>query len=167
MENNDAPFYVFDTHVQAEEAIQTLNKSGFDVKKLSLVGKGYHSEEHPLGFYTKGDRIKAWGGMGAFWGGVWGLLLAPAVFFLPGLGLVAMAGPVVTSLVGALEGAVVVGGASALGAALSQIGASKDQVIKYETALKADKYVLMVHGTAEDQAKARAVLTGSKAWQAA
>ncbi len=54
MENNHAPFYVFDTHVQAEEAIQTLNKAGFDVKKLSLVGKGYHSEEHPLGFYTKG-----------------------------------------------------------------------------------------------------------------
>lgn len=167
MENNDAPFYVFDTHIQAEEAIQTLNKSGFDVKKLSLVGKGYHSEEHPLGFYTKGDRIKAWGSMGAFWGSVWGLLLAPAVFFLPGLGLVAMAGPVVTALVGALEGAVVVGGASALGAALSQIGASKDQVIKYETALKADKYVLMVHGTAEDQAKARAVLAGSKVQQAA
>lgn len=68
MENNHAPFYAFDTHVQAEEAIQTLNKAGFDVKKLSLVGKGYHSEEHPLGFYTKGDRIKAWGGHGCVLG---------------------------------------------------------------------------------------------------
>jgi hypothetical protein len=167
MEKKDSSVYVFNTHVEAEEAIQSLNRSGFDVKKLSLVGKGYHSEEHPVGFYTMGDRIKTWGGIGAFWGGIWGLLLAPAIFFLPGLGLMAMAGPVVSVLVGALEGAVVVGGLSALGAALTQIGVPKDQVIKYETALKADKYVLMVHGTDEEVAKARSVLEGSKAWERA
>jgi hypothetical protein len=165
MEKVDSSVYVFNTHVEAEEAIRSLSRSGFDVKKLSLVGKGYHSEEHPVGFYTVGDRIKSWGGIGAFWGGVWGLLLAPAVFFLPGLGLMAMAGPVVAVLVGALEGAVVVGGLSALGAALTVIGVPKDQVIKYETALKADKYVLMVHGSAEEVAKARSVLESSKAWE--
>jgi len=161
MEKDNSPFYIFNTHVEAEDAIRSLSKSGFDVKKLSLVGKGYHSEEHPVGFYTVGDRIKAWGGIGAFWGGVWGLLLAPAVFFLPGLGLLAMAGPVVSALVGALEGAVVVGGGSALGAALAQIGVHKDHVIKYETALKADNYVLMVHGSPEELAQARAVLAES------
>ena len=63
----------------------------------------------------------------------------------------------------ALEGAVVVGGVSALGAALSQIGVPKDQVIKYETALKVDKYVLLVHGSAEDLTTADAVLANSKA----
>ena len=162
MENEISPAYVFNTHTEAEEAIQTLGQSGFDVKKLSLIGKGYHSEEHPLGFYTVGDKIKSWGGMGAFWGGIWGLLLAPAVFILPGLGLVAMAGPVVASLVGFLEGAVLVGGASALGAALTQIGVPKNKVVKYETALKVDKYVLLVHGNAEDQEAVHAVLTSSK-----
>jgi hypothetical protein len=154
----DSALYVFNTHVEAEEAIRSLGRSGFDVKKLSLVGKGYHSEEHPVGFYTVGDRIKSWGGVGAFWGGIWGLLLAPAVFFLPGLGLVAMAGPLVSALVGALEGAVVVGGISALGAALTDVGVPKNQVIKYESALKADKYILMVHGNAEELAQARSVL---------
>ena len=167
MDKTNLPFYVFNTHVEAEEAIKSLSKSGFDVKKLSLVGKGYHSEEHPIGFYTAGDRIKSWGGTGAFWGGIWGLLFAPAVFFLPGLGLVAMAGPFVAALVSALEGAVVVGGMSALGAALTQVGVPKDDVIKYETALKVDKYVLMVHGDAEEAAKARAVLESSDAWKSA
>jgi hypothetical protein len=71
---------------------------------------------------------------------------------------VAMAGPLVSILVGGLEGAVVVGGLSALGAALTRIGVPKDQVIKYETALKVDKYLLLVHGTSEEQAQARAVL---------
>ena len=163
----DSAVFVFDTHAAAEDAIRTLGQSGFDMKTLSLVGKGYHSEEKPMGFYTAGDRIKAWGGTGAFWGGIWGLLLAPAVFVLPGLGLVGMAGPLVATLVGALEGAVVVGGLSALGAALTQVGVPKDQVIKYGAALKVDKYLLVVHGSAGDQEKARSVLAQVKATVAA
>jgi hypothetical protein len=156
--HSDAALFVFGNHAAAEEAIRKLGQSGFDMKKLSLVGKGYHSEEKPMGFYTTGDRIKAWGGTGAFWGGIWGLLLAPAVFFLPGLGMLGMAGPLVATLVGGLEGAVVVGGLSALGAALTQVGVPKDQVIKYEAALKVDQYLLVVHGSAQDQEKARSVL---------
>ena len=158
MANLNSALFVFDNHAAAEDAIRTLSHAGFDMKKLSLVGKGYHSEEKPMGFYTAGDRIKSWGGAGAFWGGIWGMLLAPAVFLLPGLGLVGMAGPFVATLVGALEGAAVVGGLSALGAALTQIGVPKDQAIKYETAIKMDKFVLMVHGDAQDQEKARSVL---------
>ncbi len=159
--------YVFNTHTEAEDAIRSLSKSGFNMENLSLVGKGYHSEEHPVGFYTSGDRIKSWGGMGAFWGGIWGLLFAPAVFFLPGLGLIALAGPIVSALVGALEGALILGGVSALGAALAQIGVPEDQVIKYETALKADKFVLMVHGGAEEVARARVALESGVAWKQA
>lgn len=165
------PVYVYNTHQEADAAIQALSRSGFDVKKLSLVGKGYHTEEHPLGFYTLGDKVRTWGGMGAFWGGVWGLLVAPAVFFIPGVGLVAMAGPVVAALVAALEGAALVGGLSAIGAALTRIGVPSDQVLKYETALKVDKYVLMVHGDAADAAQAGKVLSAAAAaagtWQAA
>ena len=167
MDKNNLPVYVFNTHVEAEEAVKALSKSGYDVKKLSIIGKGYHTEETPIGFYTMGDRIKSWGGMGAFWGGIWGLLIAPAVFFLPGFGLVAMAGPIVAALVAALEGAVLVGGVSAIGAALAQIGVPKDQIMKYETALKVDKYVLMVHGSVEEQDKARTVLEQTKSWEMA
>ena len=162
MAHPDSSFFMFDTHGAAEEAIRALGKAGFDMKKLSLVGKGYHSEEKPMGFYTAGDRIKAWGGTGAFWGGIWGMLLAPAVFVLPGIGLVGMAGPLVATLVGALEGALVVGGLSALGAALTQIGVPDDQVIKYEAALKVDKYLLVVHGSVEDQARARELLAQAR-----
>ena len=164
MDQNNLPVYVFNTHVEAEDAVKALSKSGFDDKKLSLIGKGYHSEEQPIGFYTAGDRIKAWGGMGAFWGGMWGLLIAPAVFFFPGFGLVAFAGPIVAVLISALEGAVLVGGVSAIGAALMQIGVPKDQIMKYEMALKVDKYVLMVHGSVEEQGEARSVLEQNKSW---
>ncbi|MEP7243892.1 MAG: DUF1269 domain-containing protein [Gammaproteobacteria bacterium] len=163
----DSALYVFNTHAEADAAIRSLGKSGFDVKNLSLIGKGYHSDEQPVGFYTAGDRIKSWGGTGAFWGGIWGVLLAPAVFFLPGIGLIALAGPIVAALVAALEGAVVVGGLSALGAALTTLGASKNAVMKYETAVRADKYVLVVHGGAAQAAKAHSVLTHSRTLETA
>jgi len=163
METPNLPVYLFDTHADAEQAIRSLNDAGFNMKKLSLVGKGWHTEEQAMGFYSSGDRIKSWGGRGAFWGSLWGLLFSPAVFILPGIGLLALAGPIVVALVSALEGAVVVGSISAVGAAMMQIGVPKDQAIKYETALKVDKFVLLIHGTAAEVDQARAVLSRSSA----
>ena len=159
MTNRNCATHLYRTHADADRAVLALDKAGFDMKKLSLLGKGYHSEEKPVGFYTAGDRIKSWGGTGAFWGGIWGLLLAPAVFVLPGVGVVAMAGPFVAALVGALEGALVVGSLTALGAALTQLGVPKEQVIKYEAAIKVDGFLLVVHGNAEEQSQARRILS--------
>jgi hypothetical protein len=70
---------------------------------------------------------------------------------------------VVTTLIAALEGAIVVGGLSALGAALTQIGVSDKQIVKYEMALKVDKYILMVHGSADDLAHVHSVLADAVA----
>jgi hypothetical protein len=128
------------------------------MKKLSIVGKDYHSEQHVVGYYNVGDRMKAWGKMGAFWGGMWGILFGAAFFVIPGIGPIAVAGPLVSALVGALEGAVVIGGFSALGAGLVGIGIPKDSVIKYETALKADKFLIVAHGTADEVARASDII---------
>jgi uncharacterized membrane protein len=149
---------IYGTHSQAEEAVKELQKSGFDMKKMSIVGKDYHTDEHVVGYYNTGDRMKYWGKMGAFWGGVWGMLFGAAFFVIPGLGPILVAGPLVAWIIGALEGAVVVGGLSALGAGLYSIGIPKDSVVTYETALKADKFLLLAHGTADEVAKARDIL---------
>jgi hypothetical protein len=73
------------------------------------------------------------------------------------LGPILAAGPLVAWIIGALEGAVVVGGFSALGAGLCSIGIPKDSIVKYETALKSDKFLLLAHGPAE-VANARDIL---------
>jgi len=111
-----------------------------------------------VGYYNTGDRMKYWGKVGAFWGGFWGLLFGSAFFAIPGLGPVLVAGPLVAWIVGALEGAVVVGGLSAVGAGLFSLGIPKDSVLKYETALKTDKFLLVVHGSADEVENARQVL---------
>lgn len=149
---------VYTSHLQAEDAIRMLERAGCNMRALSLVGKGYHTEQHPVGYYNVGDRMMHWGKLGAFWGGIWGLLFGSAFFWVPGIGPLLLGGPLVSMLVGALEGAVVVGGLSALGAALYSIGIPKNSVIDYETAIKADKFLLIGHGTADDVNKIRDLL---------
>jgi transaldolase len=39
------------------------------MKKLSIVGKDYQTQEEVVGCYTMGDRVKAWSKTGAFWEG--------------------------------------------------------------------------------------------------
>ncbi|WP_052090851.1 hypothetical protein [Desulfosporosinus sp. HMP52] len=92
------------------------------MKKLSVVGKDFQTEEHVVGYYNTGDRVKYWGKLGAFWGGLWGLLIWTAFLFIPGVGSLVVGGPLVVWIVGALEGAAVLGGLNAIGAALHSIG---------------------------------------------
>jgi hypothetical protein len=115
-----------------------------------------------VGYYNSGDRMKAWGKMGAMWGGFWGFLFGSAFFAIPGIGPVLVAGPVVAWIVGALEGAAVVGGVSAIGAGLYGMGIPKDSVVNYETALKTDKFLLLVNGSARDVDKAKEILENTR-----
>ena len=158
MAKNNAVVEVYDSDTKAEASIKELQRSGFDMKKLSIVGKDYRTEEHVIGYYNADDRMKVWGKWGAFWGGFWGMLFGSALFVIPGIGPLIVFGPLVGWIIGALEGAVVVGGLSALGAGLYSIGIPKDSVMKYETALKSDKFLVISHGTADEVAKAKSIL---------
>ena len=128
------------------------------MKKLSIIGKDFHPEENVVGYYTSGERMKYWGKMGAFWGGIWGLLFGAAVFFVPGIGPVLVGGAFVNLLVATLEGAAVVGGMSAIGAGLYSLGIPKESVVRYEIEIKSDRYLLLVHGTPGEAASAHKLL---------
>jgi hypothetical protein len=158
MPEQNAVVAVYGTHTEAEAAIKELQRAGIDMKTLSIVGKDYHTDEHAVGYYNSGDRMMYWGKNGAFWGGFWGLLFGSAFFAIPGIGPVLVAGPLVAWIVGAAEGAVVVGGLSAIGAGIYGMGIPKDSVIQYEAELKTDKFLLMVHGTTSEVEKAKDVL---------
>jgi hypothetical protein len=117
---------IYATHEQADTAVKALQKSGFDLRKLSIVGKDFRTEEHAIGYYNTGDRVRFWGRTGAFWGGLAGILFSSAFLIIPVVGHVIVLGPLVTSLIGGLEGAAVGGGTSALFAALVGLGIPKD-----------------------------------------
>ena len=158
MFKENAVVAVYDSHLGAEEGVKELQRAGVDMRTLSIIGKDTHTDEHVTGYYNTGDRMKYWGATGAFWGGFWGLLFGSAFFAIPGIGQVLVAGPVIAWIVGALENAVIFGGLSAIGAGLVSMGIPQDSVVQYELALKTDKYLLLVHGSASEVDKARGIL---------
>jgi uncharacterized membrane protein len=158
----DAVVAVYNTHAEAEEAVKELQLANLDMRTLSIIGKDTDTPEHVVGYYTTGERMKYWGKSGAFWGGFWGLLFGSAFFAIPGVGPIFAAGPVVGWIVAALEGAVLVGGLSAIGAGLYSIGIPKDSVLQYELALKTGKFLVLVHGAATEVKRASDIIRSTK-----
>ena len=137
---------VCNTHSEVEAAIKELKQAAFNLKKLSIVGKDYHTDKHVVGYYNTGDdHMKYWGTA------------------IRGIGPVLIAGPLVGWVLGALEETVVNGRVTAIGAALNNLGISKDSVANYETAIKSSKFILMAHGTAEEVALAKTIIQTKRA----
>jgi len=159
----DMAVAVFPTHDLADEAIKQLQKAGFKMANLSIIGKDYQTEEHPIGFFNVADQAKFWGKKAAFWGSLVGILTSSAFLVVPVLGHIIVLGPLVSSLIGALEGAAVGGGVGALWAALGSWGVPENSVIRYQDAVKAGKFVVFARGTPDEISRAKSLLAGSKA----
>lgn len=158
MGNKDAVVDVCNTHAEAEHVILQLQKAGFDMKKLSIVGKNRHDEKQVIGYYKTGDQMKHWGTTGAFWGGWWGMLSGSAFFVVPEIGPILVAGPLAAAMVGALEQTAAVGGLNALGVGLYNLGIPQNSITNHEAALKQGKFLVIAHGSAADVAMARDIL---------
>jgi hypothetical protein len=149
---------VFADHEAAENAVKSLAMAGFEMKDLSVVGKGFHTEEKVVGFYTDGERIRLWGVRGVFWGGLWGVFYGGLFMSLPLIGPVVVLGYLATIAVSAAESAIIVGGAGAIAAALYGIGVPKDSVVQYENAVKNDGFLVMAHSAADETTRAKGIL---------
>jgi len=158
MKSNSVVVATYQSHDEAAAALKTLQQSGFDMKQLSIVGHHYHNDEELIGCYDTGDRMKYWGEIGALWGGIWGMLIGSAFFLVPGIGPLLVAGPLVSCIVGSLEGAVVVGGVSALAAGLYSLGIPQDSILEYEAALRSGKYVVIAHCAPEETVHIREII---------
>lgn len=148
----------FGDHREADAAVKALAASGFELRRLSVVGKGYHTSETATGFYNTGDRIRFWGSRGAFWGGLWGLFMGGMYATVPLVGGVVLLGHLAAAGVAAIEGAVTLGGTGALVAALTSLGIPEDSIVTYETDVASDGFLVMAHGTAGEMDRARLIL---------
>jgi len=162
MSSKNSCIAIFKTHQEAEQAIMALEHAGFDMKRLSIIGKGYEREENVIGYYNGINRVKFWGKRGAFWGGLWGVVFNPAVMCVPGTASLTAGGVLFITLASGLSTAIFTGGLSSLGAALYSIGVPRNSIINYETAVKMEKYLLIVHGTHNEIEQASDILNTGK-----
>jgi uncharacterized membrane protein len=136
----------FDTHDQAEQAVRRLIDAGISANHISIMTQGLQIKEQVQGFVTTGDVARDLAGVGAWTGGLFGLLAGAAFLWVPGLGPLFILGPLASGALGALEGGAVGG---LLGAIFGK-RMEKDRVPKIQAALQAGKFVVVVHGPPQE-----------------
>lgn len=158
MTNESAVVATYRSHTDASAAVDGLRRAGFDMRKLSMVGRDFHVEETPIGLYNTGGRVEFWGKLGTSVGTLGGILLGSTLFSIPVVGRAIILGPVVAAVVSALEGAAVGVCAGVLGGALSRIGVPRRRVMRYGRQVAAGKVLLVAHGTPHEVEHAKGAL---------
>lgn len=154
---------VYETLAQAEAAVRALDQDRYPITQVSIVAQNLETEKEVRGFITAGDVAMQGIGTGAWYGGVFGLLMGGAFLMVPGFGPLVVAGSLAAALLGAVHGAAFGAAGGGLLGALVGWGVSRDHVIKYEDHVKGGKYLLVAHGNAEEVARAQDILRGSAA----
>ncbi len=158
MPQDNATLTFYDNPGAAEAAVARLRHAGFDLRKVSMAAREPDAEKRVFGCY--GDELGPhyWGGLGSRWGAIWGALSGWALFCLPDLGPVLVAGPLSGWIVAGLRNASLFEGLSSFGAGLYSIGIRRERIPGCEASLRAGKCLVLVHGAASEVSSARQVL---------
>ena len=145
---------IFDSHDQAEQVVLRLIDAGVPADHISILTQGLELKEQVQGYVTTGDVARQTAGVGAWTGGLFGLLAGAAFLWVPALGPLFILGPLAGAAIGALEGGAVGG---LLGAVLGK-QMEKDRVPKIQAALQGGKFVVVVHGPAQELEMVRRIM---------
>lgn len=140
---------IFDTYSYAEKAARQIKDRGLRTDDISLVAKQGDDDTGKnitatMGTGTRAvnDNISDGVVTGGILGGLAGLLIGAGSMVIPGLGIIAAAGPITGLLSGAVTGGIVGG--------LVDLGIPEKKGKQYETDVKAGK-ILFTMRTDEDK----------------
>jgi uncharacterized membrane protein len=148
---------VYHTHEEAEAAVRQLQHAGVPMNLISIVGRNWQVREDVQGYYHPGDAIREGASSGAWFGGLFGLLLGIGLFVIPVAGTILVLGPLGGLIAGAIGGA----GVGALAGGLMSLGIPKDQALKYQSRLEAGEFLVVVHGAPAQIEQAHQILQGT------
>lgn len=155
---DEAVVATFRSHDAAEDAVRRLSDGGLPVHHISIVGRNFETREDVQGFYRPADAALDGAGQGAWFGGIFGLMMGAMGFFvMPAVGALMVMGPLSGMIAGAIGGA----GVGALINGLVAAGVPRDQALMYQERLKAGEFLVVVHGSAGETARAHEILGGT------
>ena len=158
---------IFDTYSYAENAARQINDQGLKTDDISIVAKqGDSNSAGATGttgasatMSTKAratnDNISDGVITGGILGGLAGLLIGAGSMFIPGLGIIAAAGPITGLLSGAVTGGIVGG--------LVDLGIPENRSRQYETDIKAGKILFSMRTDDDKVDKVGSILRGNGA----
>lgn len=139
----------YKTQQQAEEAIKKLKQNGYDIKNLCVIGMDCYTEQNVLGYHNIYDRMEKWSVLGLFTIALVGLLFGLIFFFNIGRSIPYLRVSIIYVCVGILIAAVI---------PLISLAFSREPTIKYETQIKAQKFMLFANETPVQIATMRSLL---------
>lgn len=152
---NQAVVASYRNHTAAEEAVKRLGAAGLPLNKVSIIGRNFETHEDIQGFYRPADAVRDGAAQGAWFGGIFGLMLGAMGFFVfPVIGGMMILGPLAGLVAGAVGGA----GVGALINGLVSMGIPRDQALKYQERLQAGEFLVVLHGSNNETARAYEVL---------
>ncbi len=148
----------YSSHRDAEDAVRSLAAAGIPVNAISIVGRQFETHEDIQGFYQPVDAVLSGAGQGAWFGGIFGLMMGAFGFFVvPAVGALLVLGPLSGLVAGAIGGA----GVGAIISGLIALGIPHDQALKYQERLQAGEFLLVVHGDPSLVQKAHDILSST------
>lgn len=167
MDKDKAIIGVYDSHLQAIEAIKILKKNHFPTKHIALIGKGEAVKEID-GVLTWEDVTVKGAEIGSLIGGALGVLAGLSLIAIPGLGVVYIGG-LLGALIGGAEG-VAAGGSLGfiLGSILGyQVGPEglvsgkedRADLKKYKKEIEDGHFLLIVRGPEKEMEQAHQILS--------
>jgi uncharacterized membrane protein len=148
----------FDTRARAEAALRRLGLEGIDLRRLALVGKDFRTEQHAVGLVTMRDVVLRQMARAASFGALWGLLFGGGFLVMPALGPLAVKGPLLVWILGALGGALFGAAVGALGGLLQSRGPDADRPVKFAPELQTGTFLVIARGSELFLKQARAIL---------
>jgi hypothetical protein len=145
---------VYDSHKKALDAIRELQKGGYPVDQLSLIGQAEIVDKN---MRVKSSQVaeEAEIGVGVVAGSVLGVLTGVGIFAIPGLGFLYGAGAVVGAF-GGLELGIIGGGLAAILTSLFEM--NEHDALKYEEKIKEGKFMVVAEGNQQQLHKAKEML---------
>ncbi|QOP42571.1 DUF1269 domain-containing protein [Sulfurimonas sediminis] len=144
--SKEALVKVYDNYDEAAEFVNKLLANGVLKKYISVIAKGEQEEKNEFEYKKHSENIIFWGEQGAFWGGLWGVLMGGILFWAPGVGPIVATGRILASIAGMAAGAVMFGATGAMTAWLVDLGIEKSLAEKYGDMIQENKILVIVHG---------------------
>lgn len=152
---------VYKNHSGLQTALEALQRSGFNMTKVSVVGKDGHPGDEAARCCAPGAGMNYWGKMSRFWSGLWCLLDGAAFLLVPGVGPILVAGPLGALLGGGIKEKSLETRPRVLAPALMSMGISKKSILRYEAAVETGSLLLVAQGPFGETAKAMEILTAT------
>jgi hypothetical protein len=135
---------VYETEVQAIEAVEQLKNKGYTIDEVSIMAKDPQKlteTAEEISPSTKDGMIAGAAAGGAI--GLTGLFLGLSALAVPGIGPIIAAGPIISTLGGAAAGAA--SGAGGIKNALIETGISEEEAERYTDDVKDGKILVLLH----------------------